>query len=67
MRNESRIGIIAVALLIILNRFTSVSDLLLGLLAGLGICFIIIGSLPEKTYSKLKDWKTSIIRSNSVK
>lgn len=67
MRKELRIGIIAEALYFILSRFFSVSYLILGLLLGLGICFIIIGSLPEKAYSKLRDWKISIIKSNSVK
>ena len=62
MRKELRIGIIAEVVYIILNNFFTVPDLFLGLLEGIAICFIIIGIIPEKAYSKLKEWKRSMIK-----
>lgn len=57
MKKESTIGVVVLGLFIILNRFTSTPDLILGILAGIGICFGVIGLLPNKTYDVLKAWK----------
>lgn len=62
MRKELRIGIIVEAIYIISNRFFNVPDLFLGMLAGLTICFLFIGVLPEKRYLKIKDWKISMFK-----
>lgn len=58
MRSELIIGCTCGGLYIILNRFTTASpDVLLGALSGIGICFGVIGLLPNTIYNKLKKWK----------
>ena len=63
MRKELKIGIFLQAIFNILEHFFNVPDLLLGFLVGLGLCFIIIGILPEKAYLRLKKWKKSATKS----
>lgn len=61
MKKELRIGLITEVMYIVLSRFFSVPDLFLGLLEGFAICFILIGILPQKANSKLKDWKSALV------
>jgi hypothetical protein len=62
MRREFFMGLITGGLFIVLNRFTSVPDLFLGLLMGLTLCFYMVGLLPEKIYTRLKTWKRAVIK-----
>lgn len=62
MRREIRFGLLAYALYIVLNRFTSVPDLFLGILMGMTLCFYTLGLLPEKLYTRLKAWKRAVIK-----
>lgn len=58
MRNELLIGAASGGLYILLDRFAATApDALLGALLGIGICFGIIGLLPDSIYHKLKNWK----------
>lgn len=58
MRSELIIGSTCGGLYIILNRFTNAApDLVLGALLGFGICFGVIGLLPDTIYNKLKKWE----------
>ncbi len=62
MRREFQISILATALYTVLNRFTSVSELFLGFLMGISLCFFMVGLLPKKGYARLKAWKNIIRR-----
>lgn len=57
MRKELKIGLICFVMSIVLSRFTSTHDFILGALTGLGICFIVVGRLPDKAYRALRSWK----------
>jgi hypothetical protein len=59
MRKELKIGISLLVIFSILNVIVNAPELLKGFLVGLGFCFIIIGTLPEKTYLRLKNRKKS--------
>lgn len=63
MRQELRAGILLQSIYLILDRFFTVPDFILGLLLGLGLCLIIIGILPEKAYTKIKQLKKSTTKS----
>lgn len=57
MRKELKIGLICFVISIVLNRFTSAHDFILGALTGLGLCFMVVGMLPDKVYKALKGCK----------
>lgn len=59
MKKELRLGILLQAIYLILNRFLNIPNFILGLLLGLGLCFIIIGILPERAYVKIKQLKST--------
>ncbi len=58
MRKELKIGMVAGGVSILLNRFTSTPDFLLGMLTGISICFTIVGLLSNNKYKKLKSAKS---------
>ncbi|GEM_PF-3173863 len=60
MREELIIGLACLALCLVLKRFSVVSDLVLGILTGFAISFELIGILPVKAYSALKNWKKAV-------
>ncbi len=67
MRKETKIGILLLALFNIINFITTniapeihILHFLLGGLAGLSLCQIVIGILPESAYLKLKNFKKSL-------
>ena len=62
MKKELRLGILLQAIYLILNRFLNIPNFILGLLLGLGLCFIIIGILPERAYVKIKQLKSTATR-----
>jgi len=57
MRKELKIGILTLVLYIILERFTSTPDFVLGMLIGLSIAYNLLGLLPDSAYNKFKEWK----------
>lgn len=57
MKKELKLGILLQAIYLILNRFLNIPNFVLGLLLGLGLCFIIIGILPERAYVRIKQLK----------
>jgi len=57
MRNELKIGILSLVLYIILERFTSTPDFVLGMLIGLSIAYNLLALLPDSAYNKVKAWK----------
>lgn len=57
MKKELRVGILLQTIYLILDRLFNIPDFILGLLLGLGLCLIVIGILPEKAYSKIKQLK----------
>lgn len=59
MRKELRLGILLQAIYLIVNRFLNIPNFILGLLLGLGLCFIIMGILPERAYVKIKQLKST--------
>lgn len=61
MRKELIIGLACLALCLVLKQFSSVSDFVIGILMGFAISFELIGILPEKSYSALKNWKKAIL------
>ena len=61
-RKERNIGLALIAANLILGRFTAMPEFALGILLGLGLAFLLIGSLPAKAYNGLKSWKNSIRR-----
>ena len=65
MKKELRLGILSIAIYLVFKRFLNIPDFILGFLMGLGLCLIVIGILPEKTYVKIKKIKNSAIKSIS--
>ncbi len=63
MKKELRLGIVSLAIYLIFKRFLNTPDFILGLLLGLGLCLIVIGILPEKAYSKIKQLKKTATKS----
>lgn len=68
-RKEIKIGIFLFTIFNVINFITDqigteiyVFELLLGGIAGVAFAEIIIGSLPETIYVKLKNFKKNIIR-----
>lgn len=57
MKKELRLGVLLNATYLVLNRFLNIPNFILGVLLGLGFCFVIIGILPERTYVKIKQLK----------
>ena len=57
MKKELKIGILTLALFIILERFTSTPDFVLGMLIGLSIAYNLLALLPDSAYNKFKAWK----------
>ena len=62
MRKELRIGLIAFVLFLILNRFFNMPEVVMGILMGLGISLLIVGSLSKGSYQKLRNWKKSLVK-----
>jgi uncharacterized membrane protein YedE/YeeE len=62
MKVELMIGLFSIALYLVLMRFTKVSALVLGLLIGVGLCFLIIGMLPVAAYDKIKEFKGFFVK-----
>lgn len=68
-RKEIKIGIFLFTIFNVINFITDqigteifIFELLLGGIAGVAFAEIIIGSLPETIYVKLKNFKKNIIR-----
>jgi hypothetical protein len=61
-----RIGLMCVVLALAIARFVvleiDIFDIVIGLLLGIGLCFLIIGLLPENACNKLKNIKNSLSR-----
>lgn len=62
MRKETRIGILAILIFQIANRFLSLPDFIAVIIHGLGMCLIFIGIMPDKVYEKIKSWKRSLFK-----
>ncbi|NMA83434.1 MAG: hypothetical protein GX962_06180 [Epulopiscium sp.] len=62
MRREFKIGWAIFVLSLILKQFFDVPEIVMGILLGLGISLLIIGSLYEETHQKLRSWKKSFIK-----
>jgi hypothetical protein len=54
-----KIGLLCVVAMALVNQFADI-PFLSGLLAGVGICFLIMGVLPQKAMDALKSWKRSV-------
>ena len=61
MKLSTRIGLLCVVAMTVINQFAAV-PFLSGLLAGIGICLLIMGMLPQKSVDTLKNWKRAILR-----
>ena len=57
---EFRIGLLLFALWTILSRFTGTHHFILGGLAGISTCMLLIGSLRKAQYDALKSFKRRI-------
>lgn len=62
MRKELRYGLLCCSLFMALRCFAFVPHLLLGVLAGIGLCLELIGVLPEHTLVKLNAKKKALFR-----
>jgi hypothetical protein len=60
MRIEQRAGLALIAANLVLGRFTAAPSFVLGFLLGLGVTLVLIGSLPNRAYSALKNRKSAI-------
>jgi hypothetical protein len=62
-RKELSIGFIFYAVYLILNQFfiDFVPQVVLGFMFGLGLCFLIVGILPDKIYNNIKGFKKRLI------
>ena len=54
---ETNIGVGFLALYLVLDRFTSLPDLLLGFILGIGISLFLVGMLSQETRERLKGVK----------
>ncbi|HHT38113.1 MAG TPA: hypothetical protein GXZ95_01705 [Mollicutes bacterium] len=54
---ETNIGVGLLALYLVLDRFTSLPDLLLGFILGIGISLFLVGMLSQETRERLKGVK----------
>jgi hypothetical protein len=59
MKLTIRMGLFCVMAMTLINQFAG-SHLLAGLLAGAGLCLLVIGMLPQKTADALRSWKRSV-------
>ena len=50
-------GLCGAAYLTANNLLPDLPDFLLGLILGLGLVFLLLGLLPERTLAKLRRWK----------
>jgi len=57
MRKEIKWALLCTAIHLFLSRFDIVPNFVLGVLCGLGICFFILGLIPEKNLLKFKNYK----------
>lgn len=62
IRTELKMGITLFALYLVLNRFSSAPDFIIGFLAGLSLFLEVIGFLPEKAYQKMKNLKRTLFK-----
>ena len=60
LRVELRIGLLLFALYVILSRFSEMPHFVLGVLIGVSVCLMLIGSLGDAQYSALKSLKKRI-------
>ena len=65
MRKELCVGVVLNAIFFALIVVFSVPSLILGVVFSLGICFTIIGILPEHAYTNLKNRKKSLFQGNA--
>ena len=63
MRKELQIGLLINALFLVLNRFTEIPHLILGIIFGVGVSLMLVGSLSDKRYTALIGWKRSLFKS----
>ncbi|MDR1159637.1 MAG: hypothetical protein LBK69_03325 [Syntrophomonadaceae bacterium] len=61
MKLTIKIGLLCVVAMNLINQFADI-PFLSGLLAGIGICFLIMGLLPRKMVDALKSWKRTVFR-----
>jgi hypothetical protein len=59
MKIATKIGLLSFVVMTILNQFVDV-PFLSGVFAGLAVCFLMIGLLPQKKIESIKNWKRSI-------
>jgi hypothetical protein len=60
MRREIRIGLVFFASFIILQRFSVLPDIFLGIIMGISICSFVIGLLPPTAYNAISDFKNNL-------
>jgi hypothetical protein len=59
MKRSIKIGLLCVVAMTLINQFADI-PFLSGLLAGISICLLIMGMLPQKSVDTLKNWKRAI-------
>lgn len=64
MRTELKIGMLLFSCTLVLRQFADVPEVLMGFSLGLSICFVLIGTLPESAYRRLKRWKRALLHRN---
>lgn len=62
LNKELKVAILLQAIYLILDRFFNVPDFIMGLLLGVGLCFVVIGILPRKSHSTIKQFKNSLTK-----
>lgn len=62
IRRELQIGWGIFVITLILKQFFQVPEMAMGMLMGLAISLMLVGSLSEKAYQGLKHWKKSFVK-----
>ncbi|MGX8795046.1 hypothetical protein ACR6HW_02955 [Fusibacter sp. JL298sf-3] len=57
LRPELRISLILFFILVVVNVLFKLPEFFMGVIAAVAFLYAIIGILPEKTYTAIKQWK----------
>ncbi len=61
MKSKTKIGLVSCSCMIILTRYIDI-PFLSGAFAGMTICFLVLGLLPQKVAESIKNWKRIVLR-----
>lgn len=60
MKKESKIGLILLGVVLIMNRFLNIHSFISGVLMGFSLLYLLIGIMPNKAYVKIKELKNTV-------